>query len=290
MATQSTSSQQIPWGKIVLVIIVIVVVISWFAHVGPFHRNYTMTANFSGAQIQLTPITPPKALSTFPSDYVQVVVKVGTLTFSTDDPQYKCLESLIPLFFKEEILFPNVIGVAFENCGQIVHTEHEPLASLSSLLPNSGGLYAMFTIPDNNSTLCSSSSSQCIDFEPAKPTPTTPPSIPTPAPTQGPTFSNIMLYVNGKYYTAQSPFLQVKVGTPLVLHATWDGGALDGTGWYVVINGDAPNLIMCNTGTSCDFTETLQSPTIPNRIYDAELHDPSGNWTPSNIAYVDWVS
>ncbi len=166
-------------------------------------------------QIQLTPIIPPKALSTLPSDYVQVVVNVGTLTFSTDDPQYKCLESLTPLFFEEETLFPNVILVAYENCRQIVHTEQEPLASLSSLLPNSGDLYAMFTFPDNNSTLCSSSSSQCLDFESPTPTPTVPPSTPTPtpAPTQGPTFSNITLYVNGQYYTEQSPALQVKVGT-----------------------------------------------------------------------------
>jgi hypothetical protein len=123
--------------------------------------------------------------------------------------------------------------------------------------------------------------------EDCTPTPTE-----TPAPTPV-TFSNIKLYVNGQYYTEDQTRvnpLMIKVGTPISLRATWDGGALDGTGWWVVILEQGKGyLTKCDTGSTCETTDVFTSP-IPGRVYDAELHEPSGYWVHSNIVFVDWVS
>jgi hypothetical protein len=122
-----------------------------------------------------------------------------------------------------------------------------------------------------------------------------PTATPTPTASPSPNFSNLTLSVDGQVYPNHTVITKT-VGSQLTLQAQWDGGVLDGTGWYVVIleQGDAfngnPPLAKCSTGSTCTATDTRSSP-IVGRIYDVELHDPTGAWrATSNITLVNWIS
>lgn len=124
---------------------------------------YTFTGRFNDPSFPTitfpaTPIIPPKDLSTLPSDRVQIRITGGKLTFSTNDPQYQCIQGQVPLLFDEELAYPGVFLAVYNNCGSIVSYEagQAGLALVASpLIPHSGGgdPYVMFTIPQN--ALCS---------------------------------------------------------------------------------------------------------------------------------------
>jgi hypothetical protein len=124
------------------------------------------------------------------------------------------------------------------------------------------------------------------------------PALPAAKPTATPAprvFSNLHFYIDGTLASAyHDKALQVTAGTKITLRATWDGGSLDGTGWYVIILGGHYDLsahrFQCNTGTECSTTDVFPTASIPNRDYHAELHRPDGNWTGSELGYVTWTS
>ena len=193
-------------------------------------RNYSYsflgTFNNPGSpnvSIQLTPLIPPKLLSTLPSDYLQVDVTVGTLHFSTNDPIYKCLESVVPLIITEEIAYAGLFIAIYNNCGEIILPSSVSEAMVGHL-PLVTQQFAMFTFP-RNSSLCSTSStgkSQCIlpvspTPTPASPTPTPASPTPTPAsPTPTPFMvNNITVSVNpsstGQYCNLNKTFIYTAV-------------------------------------------------------------------------------
>lgn len=181
----------------IILIIILYAVLSWLK-VLPWTRSPGHTYEFKGMfndpsfppiTIDATPIVPPRALSTLPSDYVQVKLTVGTLTFSTDDPQYQCIQGLVPLLFDEELAYPGVFLAVYNNCGSLVYKRQVGLMTTLQPLPGSPGLYVMFTIPHDS--VCSTNASGrrlCLATPPA-PVPPTP--IPTPTPTPTPSLLTV---------------------------------------------------------------------------------------------------
>ncbi len=185
----------------IILIVILYAMLSWLK-VLPWTRSPGHTYEFKGMfndpsfppiTVDATPIVPPKALSALPSDYVQVKLTVGTLTFSTDDPQYQCIQGLVPLLFDEELAYPGVFLAVYNNCGSLVYRGQVGLMTISRPLVGSSGLYVMFTIPHDS--VCSTNSSGrrlCLATPPAPvpptptPTPTPVPPTPTPTPTLTP--------------------------------------------------------------------------------------------------------
>ncbi len=112
-------------------------------------NSYTLTwhpgiSGFPDVTLTLTPVIPPKALDAKPSSYVQVDLKVGSnFEFSTNDPKYKCLETVaatvLPILLAPE---NEVIGgfaavsdflVVYQACGQFVQHPSAKLASLGGI-------------------------------------------------------------------------------------------------------------------------------------------------------------
>jgi hypothetical protein len=141
---------------------------------------------------------------------------------------------------------------------------------------------------------------------PATPTKSAVPSTPTKAPatptkpiepTKTPTplvLKNIKLFVNGQSLTeaqtrADTP--KVKVGSDVKVSATWEGGALDGSGWFVQIKGDGGNYLVveCKKGNVCEGTDTIKTQ-YNGHGYSAELHAPDGKWQPSNYMFIDIIN
>ena len=175
---EGISLDQIPWPQLHL----------------HLHRDIPQS-QFSPITINVTPLVPPKALSALPSDYVQVQVTVGTLTFSTDDPQYQCIQGLVPLLFDEELAYPGVFLAVYNNCGSIVSKGQAGLITISRSLVGDSSLYVMFTIPHDS--VCSTNASGrrlCLATPPTSvppmPTPTLTP-VPTATPIPGPIVSGI---------------------------------------------------------------------------------------------------
>src|SRR5258708_19789888 len=177
--------------KLLPFLLIVVSLSAWTCTIGssppppnPHSYSYSFLGTFNdpgfpNISIQLTPLIPPKLLSTLPSDYLQVDVTVGTLHFSTSNPVYKCLEAVVPLIFTEEIAYPGLFIAVYNNCGKII-LPSSPSEAMLGHLSLATQQYAMFTFP-RNSSLCSTSSSgqsQCI--LPVNPTPT--PVNPTPTP------------------------------------------------------------------------------------------------------------
>lgn len=173
----------------IILIVILYAMLSWL-RVFPWTKSpgytYTFTGTFNDPSfppitIDATPLVPPKALSALPSDYVQIQVTVGKLTFSTNDPQYQCIQGLVPLLFDEELAYPGVFLAVYNNCGSIVYKKEMGLMTISRPLFRASGLYVMFTIPHDS--VCSTNASGrrlCLA------TPPTPTSSPTPTPTSVP--------------------------------------------------------------------------------------------------------
>lgn len=181
----------------IVLIFILYAILSWLRILpwtkSPGHSyTYTFTGkfhdpSFPSITINVTPLVPPKALSTLPSDYVQVQVTVGTLTFSTDDPQYQCIQGLVPLLFDEELAYPGVFLAVYNNCGSIVSKGQAGLMTISRSLVGGSSLYVMFTIPHDS--VCSTNASGrrlCLAI-PSTPFPPTP--MPTPTSVPPPTWS-----------------------------------------------------------------------------------------------------
>lgn len=181
----------------IVLIFILYAILSWL-RVFPWTKSpghsytYTFTGtfhdpSFPSITINVTPLVPPKALSALPSDYVQVQVTVGTLTFSTDDPQYQCIQGLVPLLFEEELAYPGVFLAVYNNCGSIVDRGPEGLMTISRPLVGASGLYVMFTIPHDS--VCSTNASGRRLCLATPPTPVPPTPTPTPPPVPPPTWS-----------------------------------------------------------------------------------------------------
>ena len=141
-------------GKFVPLVIILVTLGGCYASCGPVHfgsPSYTLTWNpevsgFPNVDLTLTPIIPPKALSWKPSDYVQVDLTVGNFSFSTDNPDYQCLETVattvLPIIFapQREVVSGftamNDFLIVYHACGQFVQTTHANLASLGGIAEN----------------------------------------------------------------------------------------------------------------------------------------------------------
>ena len=202
-------------SRFVLVVFIILAIVSYFFHnpirraisaagfhIPPLTYTYTFTGkfydpSFPDITFQATPIIPPKALSALPSDYVRVQVTIGQLTFSTDDPQYQCIQGLVPLLFDEELAYPGVFLAVYNNCGSIISKGQAGLMMISHPLiqDSSSDLYVMFTFPQD--AVCSTNTSgqrQCLatppTLVPPTPTPTLTP-VPTATPILGPIVSGI---------------------------------------------------------------------------------------------------
>jgi len=115
---------------LLLSIIVLIALVTWWVRAHGGH-SYTLDLSFGGSsdvKIQATPFIPPKALSALVSDYVEATVSIGDLTFSTDDPQFQCLEGLAPLFFVESPEFADVLLAVYNNCTGLLGRAAPPLA------------------------------------------------------------------------------------------------------------------------------------------------------------------
>lgn len=108
-----------------------------------------------------------------------------------------------------------------------------------------------------------------------------------------PQMSNLMVYVNGRFYsTSQTQHrpLRMRVGTRMLLSARWSGGPLNNTGYWVSLEDGAHTLARCNTGSACQFVELHQKP-VNGRVYHARLHNAKGHVIDSkNMISVDWVA
>ena len=143
------------------------------------NNNYSF--NIGSLLISLTPILPPKALSALPSDYLQVNVDVGSFHFSTNDSAFTCFESLVPFIFTEEINWPGLFVVAYNDCrtGTTRPTSQleAALGAQGSLLPDQGDLIAMWTFPQSNLPGCTTDSSGATSCTLETPTPVPPPML-----------------------------------------------------------------------------------------------------------------
>lgn len=182
-------------AKWVLIVLMIGPLMASIAACGPPTANisqhkYTLQGTFSASgfpnvTIQLTPILPPKALSTLPSDWVQVNVTVGDFSFSTDDPAFKCFEGVAPFLFTSEVDYPGLFIAAYNNC-YTGDTKHAGVAMVTHLPLDDQcqtNCYAMFTFPKNDPSLCQTSSDGSTACFPA----TQPSAPPTPTPAPQPT-------------------------------------------------------------------------------------------------------
>lgn len=111
--------------------------------------------------------------------------------------------------------------------------------------------------------------------------------------TNPPQMSNLMVYVNGRFYSTnqtQHRPLKMKVGTRMLLVARWNGGPLNKTGYWVSLEDGAHTLARCNIGSACQFVELHKTP-VNGRTYHARLHDAKGHMADSkNMISVDWVA
>jgi len=157
--------------------------------------SYTLTDSaLPDINVQVTPFIPPRALNTL-SGWVRVDVTIGTIHFSTDDPRFKCFESLVPFIIADDFAFPGFYIAVYDNCLQSGYSRPASGAMMTSLpLDNQ---VAVFEFPRDNS-LCSQG--QCIlPLNPLTPTPT-----PSPTPSPTPTLTPPMLsVVPGNFNTGE---------------------------------------------------------------------------------------
>ncbi len=161
--------------KFVPLVIILATLGGCYFSCGPIHIGspcdsctYTLTDSaLPDINIQVTPIIPPTALERL-SGWVRVDVTIGTIHFSTDDPRFKCFESLVPFIIADDFAFPGFYIAVYDNCFQGGYSRPASGAMMASLLQ--GNQVAVFKFPRNNS-LCSRG--QCIlPLNPPTPSPT----------------------------------------------------------------------------------------------------------------------
>src|SRR5260370_26055383 len=110
--------------------------------------SYTWTDSaLRDINVQVTPFIPPRALNTL-SGWVRVDVTIGTIHFSTDDPRFKCFESLVPFIIADDFAFPGFYIAVYNNCLQSGYSRPTSGAMMASLpLDNQ---VVMFKFPRNN--------------------------------------------------------------------------------------------------------------------------------------------
>lgn len=191
--------------KFVPLVIILATLGGCYLSCGPIHIGnpcdsctYTLTdSDLPNINIQLTPFIPPKALDTL-SGWVRVDVTIGTIHFSTDDPRFKCFESLVPFIIADDFAFPGFYIAVYDNCFQSSYLRPASEAMMASL-PLSNQV-AVFKFPRNNS-LCSQG--RCI--LPPELTPTVVPTVvPTVAPPPSPTVQ-ILSPKDGASYLFSDP-------------------------------------------------------------------------------------
>jgi hypothetical protein len=233
------------------------------------NNNYSF--NIGSLLITLRPILPPKALSALPSDYLQVNVDVGSFHFSTNDTAFTCFESLIPFVFTEEIDWPGLFVVAYNDCrtGTTRPTSQleAALGAQGSLLPNQGDLIAMWTFPQSDLPGCTTDSLGATSCTLQTPTPVPPATLDvSPSP-------NCPMDASGNYICT--------VTLTLV-----NSGSVD---WSVSSESDLPNATFdpsSGTLSSTDQTSQQVTVTIPGADCPAGGHF-DVSWTGSNTPTVE---
>lgn len=116
-------------------------------------------SSYANQDILLTPITPPRPLSSL-SHLLRVNLFVGTLTFATTDPIYQCNVGVPPPLFEDKVAYPALFIVAYHTCVQ-----GKP--------SNDHSLYAMFTFSTPPCSVDYSGAELCFFFheEPVQTTP-----------------------------------------------------------------------------------------------------------------------